>query len=202
VVSSYWCVGVCRSWHEGNPGRAPRGVDVTGRRSWSPYPLPLISLLLTSSCRAETAGSKRLTQHVTSSGAGRRAALACGVERSPEEYEGGVLLGGASSAVGTRPPPPSDRVSGFRSHGLATERTRCLAPPRCLAPLRARNDEKRIQGYAHASSTRRPATVLLLLTPHSLLPSPETFGPGAGGGGGGRARAGGCHTGLNRMVRT
>ena len=44
---------------------------------------------------------ERLTQHVTSSGAGRRAALACGVERSPEEYEGGVLVGGALSAVGT-----------------------------------------------------------------------------------------------------
>ena len=65
--------------------RATRGVDFGGRWSRSPHSLLPHPLLL----------------HVTSSGAGRRAALACGVERSPEEYEGGLLLGGASSAEGT-----------------------------------------------------------------------------------------------------
>ena len=56
----------------------------------TPYPL---LLLVTSSAR--------LTQPVMSSGAGRRAALACGVETFPEECEGCLLLSGALSDVGT-----------------------------------------------------------------------------------------------------
>jgi hypothetical protein len=44
---------------------------------------------------------ERVTQPVMSSGAGRRTALACGVETSPEEYERWVLSSRASSAVGT-----------------------------------------------------------------------------------------------------
>jgi hypothetical protein len=42
-----------------------------------------------------------LPKRVMSSGAGRRAAAACGVETSPEEYECGVSLGGAFRAVDT-----------------------------------------------------------------------------------------------------
>ena len=71
-------------------------MDAGGRRSRSPYSLPLTPYFFMSP-RASA-----LPTHVTSSGNGRRAALAAGVERSPEEYEGRVSLGGASSAVGTR----------------------------------------------------------------------------------------------------
>jgi hypothetical protein len=62
------------------------------------------------------------TPHVMSSGAGRRAALACGVETSPEEYEWGVLLGGALSAVGTGTTTETGMVVGVRSrlHGART----------------------------------------------------------------------------------
>ena len=85
VVSSYWCGGVRPSWHEGKVGRTTCGVDVRGRWSRSPYSLLPHPLLL----------------RVMSSGTGRREALACGVERSPEEYECRVLPSQASSAVGT-----------------------------------------------------------------------------------------------------
>jgi hypothetical protein len=69
-----------------------------------------------------TGRRERLTQPVMSSGTGRRGALACGVETSHEEYEGGVLLGGASSAVGT----VRGGECGFRISDCGTRDAVCL----------------------------------------------------------------------------
>jgi hypothetical protein len=95
------------------------------------------------------------------------------------------------------PHPGLGRVMRF--HGRETERTRCLAPPRCLAPLPWRQHrlgtvsaadpvvvavtesatETAVSEDTGASSPCRAATVSLLLTPHPLLllirnPTPTT----------------------------
>jgi hypothetical protein len=97
--SCSWCrraldwvfvVSGTRETHSGRRGVWPS--ETAGRDPFTPYSSPLTFLVTL---------SERLTQPVMSSGTGRRAALACGVETSPEEYECRVLLGGALRAVGT-----------------------------------------------------------------------------------------------------
>ena len=145
--------------------------------------LPLTSLLLTSSCRAEPAGAQRLTQHVTSSGAGRRAALACGVERSPEEYEGRVLPSGALSDVGTETRTATDAEVRSRLHGARTTpgispraRSRSLgrdAAQNARRPERSRGVSGREWGASNGASKGpsrpfAPSEAPPLPTPHSL----------------------------------
>ena len=70
--------------------------------------------------RAELGGAGASPTHVTSSGTGRRGAAACGVERSPEEYEGSVLLSRSPSAVGTVAMTGSGDGVRSRLHGART----------------------------------------------------------------------------------
>jgi len=110
-----------------------RGKRISGDVGFGPQ-RPLVAIpspltphpLLFLSPRAELAGAQRLAQHVTSSGTGRRAALACGVERSPEECEGCVFLSGALSDVGTR--TGSETGLGVRSKLNGARTTPGISP--------------------------------------------------------------------------
>ena len=85
--------------------------------------------------------------HVMSSGTGRRAALACGVETSPEEYEGRVLWGGALSAVGKG--TTTETCLGVRSrlHGARTTPgiSPCARYSRLVEMTRVEGDEGAVE---------------------------------------------------------
>jgi hypothetical protein len=127
--------------------------------------------------------------HVMSSGTGRRAALACGVETSPEEYEGRVSLGGASSDVGTVATTETGDGVRSRLHGART--TPGISPCARYARLVEMTGEEGAEGAFEAchpersrgvsghewgvsdSATQAPSK---RVTPSAVEGSPDTSG--------------------------